>query len=90
MTRLSGVSLSQSKEVIKYQGKIMARSKAAVLFLIVPTGQEYIKESEADYDKEWFPLSQVKQIHETFNLINNTLDSIIVSVWIAKQKGLIS
>ena len=84
------MSRTDSKEVIKYHGKIMARSKAAVLFLIVPSGQEYIKESEEDYNKEWFPLSQIKEIHEAFSLVNNTLDTVIVSAWIAKQKGLIS
>lgn len=78
-------------KVVSFQGKIAARSKAAVLFIIVPTGQQYDQQvAEADdYDKTWFPLSQTKSIHETFSLVNGTMDTIVVSEWIAKQKELI-
>lgn len=40
-------------------------------------------------DNTWFPLSQVKEIHRTRSVVNSTYDSIVVTHWIAKQKGLV-
>jgi hypothetical protein len=82
------------KPAVIYKGKIAAKSKAAILFLIVPNGQQYeviggSKESDNQYNKVWFPLSHIHQIIEQFSPINNTLDTLVVTEWIAKQKGLV-
>lgn len=85
--------INKNTKVVTYQGKIAAQSKAAILFLIVPNGKTYEvigsnQDSDNQYDKVWFPFSQVASIIENFNILNNTLDTIVVSEWIAKAKGL--
>ena len=74
----------------KLQGKIVAQSSAALKFLVVPEGQKYDTACTDEYDSYWFPLSQIRAIHETFSVVNETLDSIVISLWIAKQKGIIA
>ena len=81
--------MAHNTEVVRYSGKILAQSKAAVLFCIVPEGQEYKEECKGDYDSVWFPLSQTKELHTTYSIVNDTLDSIVVTLWIAKQKDLV-
>lgn len=90
--------VNQSKtETYKLTGKIVARSKAAILFAIDPNDLdlsmdeflEGIKAKNSDIEQHWFPLSQTKQMHETFSLVNGTYDSIVVSIWIMKQKGMV-
>lgn len=76
-------------EVITYAGIIKRRSNAAILFLIVPEGTVYDPLEDSEYDSAWFPLSQIKAIHETRSVVNGTMDSIVVTKWIAKQKGLV-
>ena len=77
-----------SKVLVHLQGKIAARSKAAILLSIVPEGQQYEAASQDLYDKVWFPLSQISKITEAFSLITGKMDMLVVTEWIAKQKGL--
>jgi hypothetical protein len=84
-------------EVVKLTGKIVARSKAAVLFAIFPEDLcldqeeflECIKAKNPDVLQEWIPLSQTKSIHETFSIVTETFDTIVITQWIAKTKGLV-
>lgn len=82
---------TRPQEVVTYQGKIIAKSKSATLLAIVPEGQEFSSQAldTNDYDKVWFPLSQTVKMNENFSLINNTLDVLVVTKWIAVQKGLV-
>lgn len=75
--------------VATYKGRIAAKSKAAILFVIVPEGEKYAREKEAEYHQHWFPLSQIKKITEGFSVVNETLDTLVVTEWIAVKKGLI-
>lgn len=38
---------------------------------------------------EWYPLSQLSSIHRMFNAETETLDILMVSEWILKQKGML-
>lgn len=67
--------------VIKFSGKIGSRSEKAVQFTI--------HDEDGIKPPTWFPLSQTSEIHNTFSVINNTLDTIVVTRWIAEQKNLI-
>ena len=88
---------THSTEVVKLTGKIVARSKAAVLFAIFPSDLdlsqeefvEAIKAKNPDVVQEWIPLSQTKAIGETFSLVTDALDTITITQWIAKTKGFI-
>lgn len=80
----SHARLTSKADTFKVNGIIKRETTAAILIdvihdLDVPTDREPI----------WFPLSQVKSIHHTHSLVNNTFDSLVVTNWIAKQKGLI-
>lgn len=87
---------THSTEVVKYVGKIVAKSKAAVLFALYPadidlTHEEFvdaIKAKNPDVQQHWFPLSQVRKLEENFSLITGAHDSITITAWIAKTKGL--
>lgn len=70
-------------ETVTVRGLIKRESEAAILLVIK---ESFNSEEE---DPVWFPLSQVKSIHRTHSFINQTLDSLVVSVWIAKQKGIL-
>jgi hypothetical protein len=83
-------SSGYSKVTVSVQGKVAARSKAAILFLIIPKGQVFDPASEVEYDRHWIPLSQITRITEGFSLINGTLDTLLISEWIAIQKGIMS
>lgn len=83
-------------ETFKFTGKIVAKSKAAILFAIFPNDldldhEEFldaIKAKNPDVQQHWFPLSQLKGITEDFSILTGKYDSIVVTQWIAKTKGL--
>lgn len=77
---------SMNTEVIKFHGKIKRESEKAICFCVFPTEDFNDNTGAKDH---WFPFSQVKSIHKTFSVANETLDSIVVTAWIAKQKNLI-
>lgn len=76
MSRVDGPAL-------KIEGQILGETEKAIKFVC-----------NGHFDNEdkplmaWYPLSQVKSIHRTFSVINNTYDSLIISQWIARQKGI--
>lgn len=86
-----------STEVFKLEGKIVAKTKSAILFAIYPTDlrltseqfEEAIKARDPDVECHWFPLSQTKAIKEIYDGASGALDSITVTMWIAKAKGII-
>jgi len=82
MTRMQKTVYSPKAkaEVRVYHGILGRETDKAVLFT-------YIDEAGVDKDI-WFPLSQVVSMHRTRSVVNNTLDSIVVSLWIAQQKEL--
>lgn len=88
---LNEYAKSYNTETVTYSGVILTTSKAAVKFAIVPESVKFNADdlTGGEYDTIWFPLSQTKALHNTFSLVNNTLDVITVTVWIAKQKGLV-
>lgn len=70
--------------VIKIEGQILGETDRAIKFVC---------NSHFDEDTEmpimaWFPLSQIKSIHRTFSVLNNTYDTMYISAWIARQKGI--
>lgn len=65
-------------------GRIEIETPAAILLNIPATDID-----GNAVDPVWFPLSQVYEIHRTGSLIKGTLDCIIVTAWIARQKGII-
>lgn len=71
--RIAGTNYK--KEVVKIEGRIKRETAAAICFNFENTDM-------------WFPLSQVNSIHRTFSAINGTLDSIVITEWIARQKNI--
>ena len=61
------------------QGEIVGESAKAIKFSVY----------DSDQDKtitEWFPVSQLSSIHRMFDAETDTLDVLMVSEWILKQK----
>lgn len=81
--------MTHKTEIVSYHGRITARSVKAIQFCIVPADVEYDASKHSEFDVVWFPLSQVKEIHETYSKLKDTMDRIVVSAWIAKEKGLL-
>lgn len=63
-------------EKLEVRGRIMHETENAILFHVDTLERQ-----------EWFPLSQVDQIHREFPSFG--YDRIVVSAWIAKKKGVI-
>lgn len=75
-------------EVRTFSGQIKRESDKAILFTVTLEGVDECGDPCTKQKDVWFPLSQVKSIHHTFSVVNDTLDSIVVTLWIAKQKEL--
>ena len=82
-------------ETFTLTGKIVARSKAAILFAIYPTDlspsvvefSKWVEDKSADVEMSWFPNSQTKKLVESFSILDDKLDTIVITQWVAKQKG---
>lgn len=84
VNKLFGSERDNKVEVFKFQG-ILGRETDKAIHFVFSSGDV----CEDGKDNTWFPLSQVKEIHRTRSIVNGTLDSIVVTHWIAKQKGLV-
>lgn len=73
-------------ECVKLEGILGIETDKAILFSPSP---ELIEEFQLDGKDMWLPLSQVKEIHRTRSLVNGTLDSIVISKWLAEKKGIV-
>lgn len=69
------------KESHTLEGTILRQTTQAIHFRVMHTVN--------DTEDIWFPLSQVVSIHNTASILNGTHDKLVVTKWIAKQKGLI-
>ena len=69
-------------EVVKFNGACMRETDKAIQFAIIQDDGE-------DGPIVWFPFSQVESIMRADDAIEDTLDSIVVSMWIARAKELI-
>lgn len=76
-----------SAEVVRISGKLGKETDKAISFKLDDDNTD-LEEIPAGY--VWFPFSQVKEIHRTFSLINGTPDELVISAWIARQKGMVS
>ncbi len=73
--------LAAGKPVMKLEGRIGRETNKAIQFtLLYEDGTE---------ETTWFPLSQVQSIHRTHSVVNETNDSLVISMWIAKLKDLV-
>ena len=85
--------MATANEVITIYGRIKHESPKALLILVNTEKHpdvDYISELEQT-NGMWFPLSQIKEIHKGSVLgdgVGN--DHIVVSLWIARQKGISS
>ena len=84
-------------ETFKLTGKIVVKTTKAILFATYPADlgvsltefSQMIKDKSKDINMEWIPFSQVKQMHEDFSVVSDKQDTIVITAWIAKQKGFI-
>lgn len=80
MTRATGA-------VIRLSGKVKFQTAKAICFIcsLDSTEFETIQQEEENAKGIWFPFSQVTEIHRD---VPDTPDELVVSHWIAKQKGI--
>jgi hypothetical protein len=89
--------MARTTESFTITGKIVAKTKSAFLFAIYPqdsnltiqTFAEEVADKSQDIESMWFPFSQTTRMIEEFSVLEDKLDSVSVTAWIAKQKGLI-
>ncbi len=82
------MSTPHPKEVVVLCGRKIRESPKAVLFTFCAEGKSFADFETGNTQREWFPLSQVVSIHNTFNAETQSLDSMVVSNWICQQKGI--
>lgn len=87
---------SKSTELYTFQGKIITRTLRALLIATHPDKtldavalNNLIESKDKDINSMWIPFSQVKQLKETFSVISGELDTITITNWMAKQKGMV-
>ena len=67
--------------VVTYECEILGETDKAIKF-------SFVSKSGDMLGVRWVPLSQVSQIHRTYSVVNDTLDSIVISTWIAEKLDL--
>ena len=78
------MSRQANDTVITLQGFAHGESAKAILFEVHKVGEEFLP----DPKKEWYPFSQTKRIVRQPKK-SQEYDTLVVSEWIAKQKGLV-
>lgn len=84
MTMTAYAMRNRVQEKVTFEGKLGRETDKAVMFTLRDPDLP-----EDEWETIWFPLSQVFSKHNTRSVVNNTWDKIVVSLWIAKQKGLV-
>lgn len=86
------MSTSSKGAVISLAGRIKLQSAKAICFVCDPELVEFetIAQEQENTKGIWFPFSQVNEIHTAAPEEIGSLDRIVVTSWIAKQKGIIS
>jgi hypothetical protein len=69
-----------NNKVVTIKGKYITESPKAVRFQVID-GDEH-------HDPQWFPFSQIKKIFKA-SPGSTQLDELIISEWIAKEKGIV-
>lgn len=73
--------LSQSNETFVVKGHISRETEKAILV-------KQIEKPDGKVEDEWFPFSQVREIHRDGSPLDPE-PHLVVTRWIAEQKGLI-
>lgn len=76
-------------EKFTLKGIIKRETELAILIDLDVSTHGDLTEDYPSGNSMWFPLSQVESIHRTHVEGEGNLDSIIVSRWVAGQKGLL-
>ena len=84
---------NNSKEVIRLTGRIIHQTAKAILFHVSTEHHKIdnpVSVSENNKTGFWFPFSQITEIHTASSELLNDggYDELVVSKWIAKQKGI--
>lgn len=83
--------MNHSTAVIRLTGRIITQTAKAILFHVSTEHHEIdnpVNVSENNKTGFWFPFSQIKEIHTASTEDINGYDELVVTSWIAKQKGI--
>lgn len=82
--------------VVSLTGKIKTQTTKAICFICDPETIEFETEVQVTENLKglWFPFSQVTEIHtgvpEQLGDFQPQVDRLVVTQWIAKQKGIVT
>lgn len=85
--------MSQSKSaVVSISGHIKVQTTRAICFICDPEKTEFetVIQEQENLKGIWFPFSQVNEIHTPDPTKVLDQDRLVVTQWIAKQKGILS
>jgi hypothetical protein len=78
-------------EYFRIYGRKIAESDRAILFDYCPAGNNFDAcFNQNAVEREWFPLSQIASIYNTFSQESQTLDSIFITRWLAAKRGILT